>query len=97
VIGRTLSHYRIEERLGAGGMGEVYRAHDEKLDRDVALKVLPPGLLGGEAARGRFRKEGKALSRLSHPHVATLLDSGTADGWCRRRTRSSCRSSWSES
>jgi len=80
VIGRMLSHYRILEKLGAGGMGEVYRAHDEKLDRDVALKVLPPGLLGDEAARGRFRKEGKALSRLSHPHVATLLDSGTADG-----------------
>ena len=61
-------------------MGEVYRARDEKLDRDVAVKVLPPGLLADETARGRFRKEAKALSRLSHPHVATLLDFGSADG-----------------
>ena len=80
MIGRTLSTYRVVEHLGAGGMGEVYRARDEKLDRDVAVKVLPPGLLADETARGRFRKEAKALSRLSHPHVATLLDFGTVDG-----------------
>lgn len=80
MIGRTLSTYRIVERLGAGGMGEVFRARDEKLDRDVAVKVLPPGLLGDETARGRFRREAKALSRLSHPHVATLFDFGSADG-----------------
>jgi eukaryotic-like serine/threonine-protein kinase len=80
VIGRALSTYRIVEKLGAGGMGEVYRARDEKLDRDVAVKVLPPGLLADETARGRFRKEAKALSRLSHPHVATLHDFGNADG-----------------
>ena len=80
MIGRTLSTYRIVEKLGAGGMGEVYRARDEKLDRDVAVKVLPPGLLGDETARSRFRKEAKALSRLSHPHVATLLDFGSVDG-----------------
>jgi serine/threonine protein kinase len=61
-------------------MGEVYRARDERLDRDVAVKVLPTGLLGDETARSRFRKEAKALSRLSHPHVATLLDVGSADG-----------------
>ena len=78
MIGRTLSHYRIVDRLGAGGMGEVYRAHDEKLGRDVAVKVLPPGLLGDEQARDRFRKEALALSRLSHPHIATLLDFDTA-------------------
>ena len=80
VIGRTLSTYRVVEKLGAGGMGEVYRARDEKLDRDVAVKVLPAGLLGDETARSRFRKEAKALSRFSHPHVATLLDFGSADG-----------------
>jgi Tol biopolymer transport system component len=80
VIGRTLSHYRVLEKLGAGGMGEVYRARDEKLGREVAVKVLPPGLLANEAARARFRKESEALSRLSHPHIATLLDFDTADG-----------------
>ncbi len=80
MIGRTLSHYRIVEKLGAGGMGEVYRARDEKLGRDVAVKVLPEGLLADDAARSRFRKEADALSRLSHPHVATLLDVDTAEG-----------------
>ena len=80
MIGRTLSHYRVVERLGAGGMGEVYRAHDDKLDRDVALKVLPEGALADEAARSRFRKEAHALSRLSHPHVAHILDFDSQDG-----------------
>jgi Tol biopolymer transport system component len=80
MIGRVLSHYRILEKLGAGGMGEVYRARDEKLGRDVAVKVLPAGLLGSEVARARFRKEAEALSRLSHPHIATLLDFDSEDG-----------------
>jgi tRNA A-37 threonylcarbamoyl transferase component Bud32 len=80
VIGRTLSHYRIVEALGAGGMGEVYRARDEKLGRDVALKVLPAESLSDEAARRRFRKEAEALVRLSHPHIATLFDVDSAEG-----------------
>ncbi len=80
MIGRTLATYRVVNKLGAGGMGEVYRARDEKLDRDVAIKVLPAGLLGDETARSRFRKEAKALARFTHPHVATLLDFGNADG-----------------
>ena len=80
VVGRTLSHYRVDERLGAGGMGEVYRARDLKLDRDVALKVLPENALADEAARARFRKEAHALSRLSHPHVAHLLDFDSENG-----------------
>ncbi len=72
--GRTLSHYRILEKVGAGGMGVVYRAHDERLERDVALKVLPPGLLSDDAARKRFRKEALALSRLNHPNIETVHD-----------------------
>ncbi len=78
--GRTLSHYRMVQRIGAGGMGVVYRAHDERLDRDVALKVLPPGLLSDEAARRRFRKEALALSRLNHPNIETVHDFDTQEG-----------------
>ena len=78
--GRTLSHYRILEKIGAGGMGVVYRAHDERLDRDVALKVLPTGLLSDDAARRRFRKEALALSRLNHPNIETVFDFDTQEG-----------------
>ncbi len=80
MIGKTLSHYRIVEKIGAGGMGEVYRARDERLGRDVALKVLPAGTLGDEHARKRFRKEAQALSKLSHPNIATVFDFDTEDG-----------------
>lgn len=64
MIGQTLGHYRILAKLGAGGMGEVYRAHDEQLERNVALKVLPAGKLADEAARKQFRKEALALAKL---------------------------------
>jgi len=79
VVGQTLSHYRIVEEIGAGGMGVVYRAHDERLDRDVAIKVLPPGVLA-ERERKRFRKEALALSRLNHPNIETVYDFDTCDG-----------------
>jgi eukaryotic-like serine/threonine-protein kinase len=80
MIGRTFSHYRLTERLGAGSMGEVYKAHDQHLDRDVAIKVLPPGTLHDDAARRRFRREAEALSRLNNAHIATVHDFDSADG-----------------
>ena len=80
MIGRTLGHYRIIEKIGAGGMGEVYLARDERLQRDVAIKILPAGTLADETARARFRKEALALSRLNHPNIATVHDFDTSDG-----------------
>ena len=76
----TLSHYRILEQIGVGGMGIVYRAHDERLDRDVALKVLPTGTLVETAARKRFHKEALTLSKLNHPNIATVHDFDTQEG-----------------
>jgi serine/threonine-protein kinase len=80
MISQTLSHYRITEKIGAGGMGEVYKAHDERLDRDVAIKVLPSGTLADEHARKRFRKEALALSKLNHPNIAMVFDFDTQQG-----------------
>lgn len=80
LIGRTLGHYRIVAVIGAGGMGVVYRAHDEHLDRDVAIKILPPGLLANVTARQRFHKEAHALSKLNHPNIATVHDFDSCDG-----------------
>lgn len=78
-IGQVLGYQLIEE-IGAGGMGLVYRAHDDRLDRDVALKVLPAQALSDDAVRKRFRKEALTLSKLSHPHIATIHDFDTYGG-----------------
>ena len=80
ISGRVLGHYRVLEQIAAGGMGVVYRAHDQRLERDVAVKVLPSGILTDEAARKRFRKEALAISRLNHPNVATVYDFDSQDG-----------------
>jgi serine/threonine-protein kinase len=80
MIGTTLGHSRIVEKLGEGGMGVVFRAHDEHLQRDVAVKVLPPGTFADDAARKRFRKEALALSKLNHPNIGMVFDFDTQDG-----------------
>jgi len=76
----TLGHYRVIEKIGAGGMGQVYRARDEHLARDVAIKVLPPVTLTDESARKHFHKEALILSQLNHPNVATIYDFDTQQG-----------------
>ncbi len=80
MIGAVLGRYRVVEAIGEGGMGAVYRARDERLDRDVALKVISGGALGDPAARSRFQKEAHALSRLNHPNIASVYDFDTHDG-----------------
>jgi serine/threonine-protein kinase len=72
LIGRTLGHYRIVEKIGEGGMGEVYRAHDERLEREVAIKVLPEELASDADRLQRFEREAKALAALNHPNIATV-------------------------
>jgi eukaryotic-like serine/threonine-protein kinase len=76
-VGSRLGSYEIVAPIGAGGMGEVYRARDTKLDRDVAVKVLPPALAGDPAALGRFEREAKAIAALSHPNILSIFDFGT--------------------
>jgi TolB-like protein/Tfp pilus assembly protein PilF len=80
LIGETLGPYRILEKLGAGGMGEVYRAHDSKLDRDVAIKVLPVHLTADPDALARFEREAKAVAALSHPNILAIHDFGNSEG-----------------
>ncbi len=72
MIGKTVAHYRISEKLGEGGMGVVYRAHDSKLGREVAIKVLPEALSGDAERLARFEREARILASLNHPGIATL-------------------------
>jgi serine/threonine protein kinase len=78
--GSTLGHYEILGPLGAGGMGEVYRARDSRLDRPVAIKVLPASAAGDAAALERFKREARAVASLSHPNILTIFDFGFDDG-----------------
>ena len=79
-IGATLGHYRLIEQVGAGGVGVVYLARDERLERDVAIKVLSPRRELTKAARRSFRHEALALSRANHPNIATIHDFDSQDG-----------------
>ena len=78
--GSRLGPYEILGPIGAGGMGEVYKARDTRLDRTVAIKVLPSHLSEHPELRQRFEREAKAISSLSHPHICTLHDVGHQDG-----------------
>src|SRR5690242_12857165 len=78
--GTRLGPYEIAAPIGAGGMGEVYRARDTRLNRTVAIKIVSPEIAGGPEARARFEREAQAISALSHPHICTLFDVGQADG-----------------
>ncbi len=80
MIGRTVSHYRITGEIGAGGMGVVYRAHDEALDREIAVKVLPAQFAADPQRRARFEREARAAARLSHPGIVQVYDFGVAEG-----------------
>jgi serine/threonine protein kinase len=80
LIGQSVGHYRITAAIGAGGMGQVYRATDTKLQREVALKVLPPEMAASRELIERFRREARAVAALNHPHVVTIYSVEEAEG-----------------
>src|SRR5271166_5175180 len=79
-VGQLLGHFRILEKIGGGGQGEVFRAHDERFDKNVALKILPAKALLDDSARKQFRQEALAVGKLSHPNIATAFYFGEENG-----------------
>jgi len=79
MIGKTLSHYKVIEKIGQGGMGEVYRAKDTNLDREVAIKVLPEQFTKDPQRLARFEREAKLLAQLNHPNIAAIYGFEEAD------------------
>ncbi len=80
MLGRTLSHYKVLEEISRGGMGVVYRALDLKLDREVALKVLPQDLVADSERKRRFIQEAKAAAKLEHPHIGVVHEIDEVEG-----------------
>lgn len=80
LIGKTIGAYQVVEKLGEGGMAEVYKAYQPSLERHVALKFIRPELAGKEGFRPRFEQEAKLLARLNHPHIIHIYDFGEAEG-----------------
>ena len=78
--GARFGPYEVVALVGAGGMGEVYRARDTRLNRDVAIKILPAGIADNPIRRARFEREAQAISRLNHPNICAVYDVGTQDG-----------------
>ncbi len=80
MVGKTIAHYKVGEKIGAGGMGEVYRATDTKLNRDVALKVLPEEFARDADRMARFKREAQVLASLNHPNIASIYGLEESDG-----------------
>ena len=79
--GQTILHYRIGNKIGQGGMGQVYRAEDQKLGRSVAIKLLPPGSAEDEKAKRRLLQEARAASALNHPNIVTIYSIEETEGF----------------